>query len=412
MKRLFGLMLTIAIISSVAAAQNITIKSPNGGENWKLGETKPITWTSTGVTTKLRITLWRNGQQVGTVISNLPPQTVSYNWKVGSYEGGTAPAGPGYKIRVRQMGTPVIDNSNNPFTIQEKGTGGTGITFNPGLAKGILKVMTPKITQPHKGTNWKEGSSETIRWETGMKPPFKVELFNYNGKKKVRDCLGTVQSQGGEKYSLQWYIPKDVYKWPGNYTIKVSQGNIAGISDMFHISKAIKIKTYTFSATTVNKVREKWYKPNKNVFTAKIDPSVGDPGPGKMRVGYENHDTPDIYTGFVYRSWVYFNLGSLKGLVSKATLSFKRFMGCSFTPAVYVLNQKWSGDPMALFSIPGSKIDPSANLGLIVNGWISKGDNWGFVFVGQNESFPHNNSQCVGLFEDVKLTVEIIEDVK
>jgi hypothetical protein len=406
MRRLSVYLAILVIISSVAAAQSITVKSPNGGEKWTLGAMKQITWTTSGIKNTLKITLWRNGQQVGKIKGDQDPKTGFLNWAVGSYEGGTAPVGDGYKIRIRENVTNIVDDSNNTFTILGK------ITINPALAKNIAAAMVPKVTQPHKGTNWKEGETETIRWETPLKPPFKVELYNYNGKKKVRDCMGMVKSEGGTKYSMMWKIPTDVYQWPGNYTIRVSQGNIAGLSDMFHISKALNIKTYTFSATTVNKVKERWYKPDKDVFTAKIDPSAADPGPGKMRVGYENHNTEDLYTGFIYRSWVYFNLGNLKGLVSKATLSFKHFMGCQFTPGVYVLDQKWSGDPLALFSISCSKINPSANLGLMVNGWISKGNNYGLVFVGPNESFQHNNNQCVGFFEDVRLTVEIIEDVK
>jgi hypothetical protein len=238
-----------------------------------------------------------------------------------------------------------------------------------------------------------------------------VELYNYNGKKKVRDINGSVLSLGGKKYSLSWKIPTDVYKWPGNHTIRVSHNNIFGISSMFHISKALKIKTYTLSATTVNKVKWHSYKPDKNVFTMEVNPTAADPGPGKMRVGYENHYSSDYYKGFIYRSWVYFNPGNLKGLVSKATLSFKPFMGCNFTPKVYVLNQKWNGDPTTLFSIPCSLINPSGNLGLIVNEWISKNNNYGLVFVGPDESFKHNNTNCVSFIENVKLIVEIIEDV-
>jgi len=407
MKRLTRLILILVAITSAVAAQSITVKSPNGGEKWTLGTTKQITWNASGITVLLRIDLWKDGQEVGLIKNNQDPKTGFINWDVGTLVGGTiAAAGPGYKIRIKAKGTTIIDLSNAPFTILGK------INVSPGQLKGMLELMKINVSQPDNNSKWKEGETETIRWETGQKPPFKVELYNYNGTKKVRDIPGFVKSEGGIKYSLNWKIPTDVYTWPGNYTIKVSNNNTSGVSKMFHISKALKIKTYTFSATTDNKVKWYWYKPDKNVFTAEVNPTAADPGPGKMRVGYENHNSSDYYKGFIYRSWVYFNLGNLKGLVSKATLSYKHFMGCNFTPKVYVLNQKWNGDPTALFSIPCSMIDPSSNLGLMVNQWISKNNNYGLVFVGTDESFKHNNSQCVGFFEDVKLTVEIIEDVK
>lgn len=407
MKRLMGLMLILVAISSVAIAQSITVKSPNGGEKWVTGTTKQITWNAPGVNVLLRIALRKNGKEVGVIKSNQNPKTGFLNWEVGKLSGGKiAPAGPGYRIHIKAKGTTIKDLSNATFTILAK------LNINPDQLKKMASLFKISISQPDNNSKWKEGETETIRWQTVLKPPFKVELYNYNGTKKVRDIPGFVKSEGGIKYSLNWKIPTDVYKWPGNYTIKVSQNNISGISKMFHISKALKIKTYTFSATTDNKVKWYWYKPDKNVFTAEVNPTAADPGQGKMRVGYENHNNPGYYKGFIYRSWVYFNLGNIKGLVSKATLSFKHFMGCNFTPKVYVLNQKWNGDANALFSIPCSMINPTSNLGLTVNQWISKNNNYGLVFVGQDESFKHNNNQCVGYFENVKLTVEIIEDVK
>ena len=411
MRRLFISILIVFMTVGLLTAQTIKVKSPNGGEKWPLESKQKITWVATGVTNDIRIFLVKNGVQLGLIVPTANTNLGYYEWVVGTYQGGVAQPGPGYTVKLKVMGKDIVDFSDNPFTIQDKST---SIEFNPGLAKNIAKAMVPKVTEPHKGSNWKEGTVETIRWETPLKPPFTVDLYNYNGQTKVRQCLGMVKSDGGNKYSLPWSIPTDVYTFPGNYTIRVSQGNMAGLSEMFHISKALSIKTYTFTAITVNKIKEKWYKPDKDVFTMKIEPSASDPGPGKARVGYENHNSSDLYTGFIYRSWVSFDVGQLKGkgLVSKATLSFKHFMGCQFTPGVYLLDQKWGGDPMALFNIPCSKIDPSANLGLIVNGWLSKGDNYGLVFVGQNESFQHNNNQCIGFFENIILTVEVIEDVK
>lgn len=400
-------MLLFVAISSVAAAQSITVNSPNGGEKWVIGTTKPITWNAPGINALLRIALLKDGQEVGLINSDQDPNAGFLNWEVGKLKGGkTADVGPGYTVNIKAKGTTISDSSNASFTILSK------LSIKPGQLKDLSALMKINIIQPDKNSKWKEGETETIRWDSVLKQPFKVELYNYNGKKKVRDIPGVVKSEGGTKYSLSWKIPTDVYKWPGNYTIKVSQNNFSGISKMFHISKALKVKTYTFSATTDNKVKWQWYKPDKDVFTAGVNPTAADPGPGKMRVGYENHNSEDLYKGFIYRSWVYFNLGNLKGLVSKATLSFKHFMGCNFTPKVYVLNQKWSGDATALFSIPCTMINPSSNLGLMVNKWISENNNFGLVFVGQDESFKHNNSQCVGFFENVKLTIEIVEDVK
>jgi hypothetical protein len=408
MKRLIGLMLVLIAIASVAAAQSITVLSPNGGENWLLGTKKPIKWSAPGIKVLLKIKLRKGDQFVGLIKDGQDPKSGFLDWEVGKLMGGkTVAPGSGYKIVIKAEGTTITDDSNTPFTISDKLS-----IKNPGHLKALASLTKISVSQPDHNSKWKEGETKTILWVTALKPPFKVELYNYNGTKKIRDCIGLSKSEGGLKYSLLWKIPTDVYKWPGNYTIKVSQNNISGLSKMFHISKALNIKSYTFSATTVNKLKWHSYKPDKDVFTAEVNPTAADPGPGKMRVGYENHYSSDYYKGFIYRSWVFFNLGNLKGLVTKATLSFNHFMGCNFTPKVYVLNQKWNMDPITLFNIPCSMIDPSSNLGLIVNEWIAKNNNYGLVFVGTDESFKHNSSQCVGFFENVKLTIEIIEDVK
>ena len=382
------------------ALPSLKVLSPNGGENWIKGIEHKITWKAVSIKGTLKITLWKKGVKLGVIKSKQDPAPGFIDWEVGKYAGGKAPPGSRYKIKIKETGKPLNDFSDKPFTILRK--------LEVGFTPALIKI---NITYPKKTSNWKEGETETIKWETLIKPPFKVELFNYNGKKKVRDCQGLVKSHGGNKYSMTWNIPTDVFKWPGNYTMRVSKGSLSDLSDMFHISKAIQIKTYTFMATTVNKVRWHSYKPDKDVFTSSVPPKAGDPGPGKMRIGYENYDTPDIYKGYIYRSWVFFNLGSLKGFVSKATLSYNHFMGCNFNPGVYILDQKWSGDAGALFSIPCSQINPSSNIATYVNGWLSQGNNYGFVFVGLDESFQHNNNHCYGFFENVKLTIEIIEDI-
>jgi len=413
MRQLFGIVLFWVITAGLLTSQTIKVKTPNGGENWPINSKRKITWNASGLTYNIRIFLSKNGVQLGMIKSDLNPNIGYYEWEVGTYEGGKAGIGSGYRIKIKEMGAATMDTSNSPFNIVKKNTfSKVKPTFSKKINNNNLSLAPPKVTLPNKSSKWKEGETGTIRWTTGFKPPFKVELYNYNGTKKVRDCQGTVKNEGGATYSMDWHIPTNVYKWPGNYTIRVSQGSHSGLSEMFHISKALTVKTYTFTAQTDNKYRKKWHKPDKDKFTMQVNPSANDPGPGKARVGYENHNTSDLYTGFIYRSWVFFDVGKLKGkgLVSKATLSFKHFMGCKFTPKVYVLNQKWNGDAKALFTVSCSPVNPSGNLGLIVNGWIAKNDNYGLVFTGLDESFQHNNKNCVDFYEDIKLTVEVIED--
>jgi len=78
----------------------IQITSPNGGENWRLGEQRDITWSANEVTGNVVIELLQNDEMVGT-IATVPVSPNSYPWQVGQYQGGLITAGSGYKIRIR-----------------------------------------------------------------------------------------------------------------------------------------------------------------------------------------------------------------------------------------------------------------------------------------------------------------------
>ena len=54
---------------------------------------------------------------VGTIANNVDLGLGSYSWTVGSYSGGTALAGSGFRIRIQKPGTDKFDFSNGPFTL-------------------------------------------------------------------------------------------------------------------------------------------------------------------------------------------------------------------------------------------------------------------------------------------------------
>ncbi|MDQ1354367.1 MAG: hypothetical protein QG657_4676 [Acidobacteriota bacterium] len=133
----------------------LKLTSPNGGENWQLGSGHPITWNPGGVSANLKITLWKNGAQVGIIANSIAPATGSYAWTVGKYSGGTAAVGTGYAIKIKEIGTTVSDISEAPFTI-------TGLT----------------VTSPNGGENWPTGSIHKITWNaSGLSNSVKITLW-------------------------------------------------------------------------------------------------------------------------------------------------------------------------------------------------------------------------------------------
>jgi hypothetical protein len=120
MKKSAAFLIVLLCTAAAATGGTITVTHPNGGENIVLGSEVEITWTASETTGMFRIVLIRGSSPLGTIIRNLPPGTRSYAWTAGEYEGGTAPWGTNYRIRVREeRGTSAADRSNNFFTLSE-----------------------------------------------------------------------------------------------------------------------------------------------------------------------------------------------------------------------------------------------------------------------------------------------------
>jgi len=90
---------------------SLMVKSPNGGENWSIGNQQNITWSSYGVqNVKIEYTI--DGTNWITIVESIPAASDSYSWKV--------PNAPPTQCRIRisDVGNPnVYDISDNPFTI-------------------------------------------------------------------------------------------------------------------------------------------------------------------------------------------------------------------------------------------------------------------------------------------------------
>jgi hypothetical protein len=95
----------------------LSVTSPNGGESWMQGSDHAISWTASNNTLGLRLVLLKDGQVVGTIRDNLGSSGGSVPWKAGDYQGGTAAAGSGYKVRVETANGQYSAASNGPFTI-------------------------------------------------------------------------------------------------------------------------------------------------------------------------------------------------------------------------------------------------------------------------------------------------------
>ncbi len=92
----------------------ITVTSPNGGEKWKRGTTKTITWTSGGYAgTNVKIELLKSGIVKQTIASSTANDG-SQTWTIPAW----LPIGLDYKVRITSADNPLYkDLSNGNFRI-------------------------------------------------------------------------------------------------------------------------------------------------------------------------------------------------------------------------------------------------------------------------------------------------------
>jgi len=145
MKKLFVLAIAILILAGLARAGTLTLVKPNGGETWAPGSDRLILWTAAGISGNIKLVLYRNGARLGRIAAGLSANAGSYPWIAGQYEGGTAPEGAGYTIRVQTVDDSLNDSSDAPFTIGTTSTsGGTGQTVTK-LSDRKVQALKPEV---------------------------------------------------------------------------------------------------------------------------------------------------------------------------------------------------------------------------------------------------------------------------
>jgi hypothetical protein len=297
-------------------------------------------------------------------------------------------------------------------------------------AKDIRIQPTIMLVAPDSGTKWETTEQVQVSWRTINIPEgeyLSVELFNHNGTKRI-EYIGN--SNSGR---LDWTIPASIYKWPGNYRIRVAtlDNRVEKISDMFHIGLKTVQRTVNIKAATVNKVITRVdYPGQKNIFESAVDPAtygIGsgqnwdtgmepptpDPGPHKMRVGYERFHKEPVRWSWIYRSHVKAHVHAHKdhGFLISATLHYPRISGDEIEERFCVLTQEWDGDPNALFTIPCDieRIGPwKHDVTSHVRRWFSYPQtNYGFLFFGRDESLDFDTRyRGAATYGDVRLVLE------
>jgi len=146
------------LFTVLAAAQSITLLTPNGGQSLEIGSHVAILWKYTGIvdTAKVRLVLFQNGAKLGEIASNVPitapPAQKGFGGLDGQWLAGTLPGGAsvkpgcGFTIRVLVAGSNASDTSDAGFCL-------TGP-----LQKSL------QLTSPKGGETWPLSSVQKIAW--------------------------------------------------------------------------------------------------------------------------------------------------------------------------------------------------------------------------------------------------------
>jgi photosystem II stability/assembly factor-like uncharacterized protein len=126
----------------------ITVTSPNGGEEWSVGSTRAITWTSSFVT-NVKIEYTTDGGSNWITIINSTPSSGTYIWTIPNTPSNIC------KVKITDVSNPTtFDESDNPFSIVQ---------------------TTIIVTSPNGGESWLIGSVHNITWNSSYVSSVKIE---------------------------------------------------------------------------------------------------------------------------------------------------------------------------------------------------------------------------------------------
>ncbi len=157
----------------------ITVSSPNGAENWTVGSTHNILWSSSGTLTTVQIDYSTNNGSSWSSVTSSTDNDGTYSWVI--------PNTPSTQclVRVQDTDGDPADTSNAKFTISASPSG--SIT----------------VTSPNGGENWFTGSSHAITWtSTGLSGNVKIQYSINSGSTWL-----TVSSSTGNSGSYSWTVP-------------------------------------------------------------------------------------------------------------------------------------------------------------------------------------------------------------
>jgi len=229
---------------TIALPKSILVTAPNGGENWKVGETHSITWTSSNVdSVKIEFTA-NNGSSWIQVKDSFKASVGTFAW--------TVPNTPSSQCKIR-----ISDFKNSAV----------GDTSNAVFAIASVIQKSIAVTSPNGGENWKVGSSQNITWTSSDVTNVKLEYTTNTGTSWSSIIANTLASSG----SYIWIVPNTP---SSNCNVRISDvanSTLADTSDdVFTIYSTSGNDSLTYGGKIYHTVQigtQTWLKENLDIGT-------------------------------------------------------------------------------------------------------------------------------------------------
>ncbi len=227
MKKLLIILMTICLLVLISCdgtgpeptVYYITVTSPNGGEDWRMGTSHNITWND-NISSNVKIELYKSGSYYRT-ISNSTSSDGTYSWSIPT----DLVESSSYKVKVTSTSnSSVNDQSNNYFTIKE------------------ADYIT--LTSPNGSETWQMGTLHNITWNDNITSNVKIELYK-SGSFNI-----TIVSSTGSDGTYSWSIPTDLTE-SSSYKVKITSTSNSSVNDQSNNYFTIEEADY-ITVTTPN----------------------------------------------------------------------------------------------------------------------------------------------------------------
>jgi len=189
-------------IEAEPQADYITVKSPNGGETWKMGSSYNTTWDD-NIISNVKIELYKSGSYYRTISSSTSSDG-TYSWSLPT----DLTESSSYKVKITSTSnSSVNDQSNNYFTIEEEPP---------------ADYIT--VTSPNGGETWEMGTTYDITWDDNISENVKIEL--YESGSFYRTIVSSTSSDG----NYSWSIPTDLRE-SSSYEVKITSTSNSSVND-------------------------------------------------------------------------------------------------------------------------------------------------------------------------------------